>query len=101
MLLLSVRLALPLSPLQAELVDTPAAATEHAAYSATATLEEGGEVTVGIARADGSKCNRCWNYSTHVGSDSQHPELCERCLPVIKESGFTPPAKPELETVAP
>ena len=39
------------------------AGTEAAPYCATATLEEGGgEVTVGVARADGHKCNRCWNY---------------------------------------
>ena len=48
---------------QAQLVDSPAAATDGAAYSATAALEEGGiEVVVGVARADGHKCNRCWNY---------------------------------------
>ena len=49
---------------QAQLVESPAAAAEGAAYSATAVLEEAGgsEVTVGVARADGRKCNRCWNY---------------------------------------
>ena len=52
---------------QAQLVDSPAAATDGAAYSATATLEEGGiEVVVGVARADGHKCNRCWNYRCAV-----------------------------------
>ena len=30
--------------------------------------------------------------STHVGSDAKHPELCERCLPVINEMGFEAPA---------
>ena len=29
--------------------------------------------------------------STHVGADSEHPELCERCAPVVKEIGFVPP----------
>lgn len=37
--------------------------------------------------------------STHVGSDSEHPELCERCAPVVRELGFSPPAK--LEPVTP
>ncbi|KAI7846319.1 hypothetical protein COHA_000156 [Chlorella ohadii] len=79
---------------QAELVASPEAASEgeFAAYAARAELEEGGGlVAVGIARADGRKCNRCWNYSTHVGSDSEHPELCERCAPVVREIGFAPP----------
>jgi len=48
---------------QADLTDSPAAATAGAAYSATITLTEAGsEVTVGVARADGTKCKRCWNY---------------------------------------
>ncbi|PSC70632.1 isoleucine-tRNA ligase [Micractinium conductrix] len=78
---------------QAELADSPAGAAEGAAYSASAELDEGGgAVTLGVARADGAKCKRCWNYSTHVGSDAKHPELCERCLPVINEMGFEAPA---------
>ena len=40
---------------------------------------------VEIKRADGSKCERCWNYSTHVGESSEYPTVCERCLPVVKE----------------
>jgi isoleucyl-tRNA synthetase len=41
------------------------------------------ELRVEVARARGGKCERCWNYSEAVGSDAQHPGLCERCLPVI------------------
>ncbi len=39
-----------------------------------------------IEKADGQKCARCWNYSAHVGKDQEHPTLCERCLPIIKET---------------
>ena len=34
---------------------------------------------------------RCWNYSTKVGQDAAHPQLCERCLPVIRGMGFEIP----------
>ncbi|MGC8764439.1 MAG: isoleucine--tRNA ligase [Brevinematia bacterium] len=34
--------------------------------------------------ADGKKCARCWNYSVEVGKFEDHPELCERCYPVVK-----------------
>ena len=37
-----------------------------------------------------SSC-RCWNYSTQCGQDAAHPELCERCLPVIQRIDFTVP----------
>jgi isoleucyl-tRNA synthetase len=41
------------------------------------------EVTV--QRADGKKCERCWNYSTHVGENPRYPTICERCSEVIAE----------------
>jgi isoleucyl-tRNA synthetase len=43
-----------------------------------------------IARADGTKCERCWNYSTHVGESAVYPTVCERCVKAlgeIEESG--------------
>jgi isoleucyl-tRNA synthetase len=36
-------------------------------------------------RAHGKKCERCWNYSTHVGESADYPTLCERCLKAIDE----------------
>jgi isoleucyl-tRNA synthetase len=35
---------------------------------------------VGVSRAKGAKCNRCWNYSGTVGANAEHPTLCARCL---------------------
>ena len=37
-----------------------------------------------VERAPGGKCQRCWNWSTKVGSFADEPELCERCYPVVK-----------------
>ncbi|MBI3894618.1 MAG: isoleucine--tRNA ligase, partial [Acidobacteria bacterium] len=39
---------------------------------------------VAVRRAEGQKCERCWNYSTHVGEDPDFPTVCERCAPAIK-----------------
>jgi isoleucyl-tRNA synthetase len=44
-----------------------------------------GSVHVEIKKADGQKCERCWNYSTHVGEDKDYPTVCERCSAVLKE----------------
>jgi isoleucyl-tRNA synthetase len=44
-----------------------------------------GGVTVTVDKAAGTKCERCWNYSVHVGEDSAHPTVCERCSAVLKE----------------
>jgi len=40
---------------------------------------------VSIQRADGKKCERCWNFSTHVGENSRYPTVCERCSEAIAE----------------
>ena len=39
---------------------------------------------VSVCPARGAKCSRCWNYSEQVGTDAEHPELCERCQPVVR-----------------
>jgi isoleucyl-tRNA synthetase len=44
-----------------------------------------GGVHVEVKKADGAKCERCWNYSTHVGEDKEYPTVCERCSAVLKE----------------
>jgi isoleucyl-tRNA synthetase len=44
-----------------------------------------GGVVVKVAKAAGQKCERCWNYSTHVGEDPLYPTVCERCSAVLKE----------------
>jgi isoleucyl-tRNA synthetase len=44
-----------------------------------------GSVHVEVKKADGLKCERCWNYSTRVGEDKDYPTVCERCSAVLKE----------------
>lgn len=38
---------------------------------------------IGVLQADGQKCDRCWNYSTHVGENAAHPLICERCVAAL------------------
>jgi len=40
---------------------------------------------VSIQKADGAKCERCWNYSTHVGENARYPTVCERCSRALGE----------------
>ncbi|HEY9736170.1 MAG TPA: class I tRNA ligase family protein, partial [Trichocoleus sp.] len=39
---------------------------------------------VGVADAEGQKCDRCWNYSVQVGQSTEHPTICERCIEVLQ-----------------
>jgi len=42
-------------------------------------------LSVAVVRADGTKCERCWNYSTHVGESTDYPTVCERCVKALNE----------------
>jgi isoleucyl-tRNA synthetase len=56
-----------------------------------ATLEQGPSdngtsgVKVEVRKAEGTKCERCWNYSVHVGEDKDYANVCERCSAVLRE----------------
>jgi isoleucyl-tRNA synthetase len=47
--------------------------------------EESKEVNVQVERAEGKKCDRCWNYSTRVGESERYPTVCERCVAALTE----------------
>jgi isoleucyl-tRNA synthetase len=38
-----------------------------------------------VEKAPGQKCERCWNYSTHVGENERYPTVCERCSAALAE----------------
>ncbi|MEP0870622.1 isoleucine--tRNA ligase [Trichocoleus desertorum AS-A10] len=63
---------------QVELLDSPAA-LEGLQYSSQSDA-----LGIGVVKADGEKCDRCWNYSTHVGESAAHSLLCERCEPALE-----------------
>jgi isoleucyl-tRNA synthetase len=43
-------------------------------------LVKGDGLAVAVTRADGEKCERCWNYSTRIGESTEFPTVCERCV---------------------
>jgi len=42
-------------------------------------------VIVKVLPAEGRKCERCWNYSPHVGESTRYPDVCERCVTALEE----------------
>ena len=58
---------------QVELLDSNDA-IESAEFNSTSDLAK-----IGVLKADGEKCERCWNYSTRVGEFEDDPTICERC----------------------
>ncbi len=48
-------------------------------------VHEGDALKVQIQKADGAKCERCWNYSVRVGESETYPTVCERCAAALNE----------------
>ncbi len=42
------------------------------------------DIEILVEKAEGEKCERCWHYSTGVGSYAKHPTLCERCASIVE-----------------
>jgi isoleucyl-tRNA synthetase len=37
-------------------------------------------LSVGVEKARGAKCERCWIYDESIGADPAHPTVCGRCV---------------------
>ncbi len=44
---------------------------------------DGPSAEIVVTQAEGTKCGRCWTYTTEVGQNQSHPELCGRCVEAI------------------
>ena len=67
------------------LIVSKATLKPEAEAPADAVTEEGVDgVRVMVHRAEGTKCERCWNYRDDVGQDADHPTICGRCATVLK-----------------
>jgi len=47
-------------------------------------VEGDGELSVEVAPAGGSKCERCWSVSEEVGRQAVHSGVCPRCAAVLE-----------------
>jgi isoleucyl-tRNA synthetase len=64
---------------QAEVKKTEAVSPEKAQ-----AVDEALGISVEVGKAEGEKCERCWNFRSAVGADAQHPTLCDRCLEAVR-----------------
>ena len=42
---------------------------------------------IALHKAEGEKCPRCWHYTTDVGQNAEHAEVCGRCVTNIAGNG--------------
>jgi isoleucyl-tRNA synthetase len=55
---------------------------ENAPVEAFSSQEMPG-LKIGVSRADGDKCARCWTISPELGQDEHYPDICPRCSRVM------------------
>jgi isoleucyl-tRNA synthetase len=48
-----------------------------------------GQIVASTLPAGGKKCERCWNYSVHVGEDWRWPTVCERCSAALGQMNLS------------
>ncbi len=41
-------------------------------------------LNIGVLKATGNRCERCWSYDVSVGSELKHKTLCKRCYDVVE-----------------
>jgi len=46
--------------------------------------EQNSALRIGVTRAPGHKCERCWFYTEDHGRDDNHPTVCGRCARVLR-----------------
>ena len=46
--------------------------------------------TTVFAKADGTRCERCWRYTDDVGDEGMYPSVCARCADALEKIGIAP-----------
>jgi isoleucyl-tRNA synthetase len=46
-------------------------------------LELADETDVVVLKAEGEKCERCWQYAIDIGASAQFPNVCKRCADTL------------------
>jgi isoleucyl-tRNA synthetase len=49
------------------------------------SLDKGDALAVKVERAGGVKCERCWKYTSDVGSKPAFPTICGPCADAVNE----------------
>lgn len=46
-------------------------------------LAKGDEIEIAVSKADGAKCERCWQYATALTQSGPFPNVCKRCADTL------------------
>ncbi|SEB37273.1 isoleucine--tRNA ligase [Terriglobus roseus] len=46
------------------------------------------DTQVEFAKAEGTRCDRCWRYTDDVGAEGRYPTVCARCADALEKIGY-------------
>ena len=46
------------------------------------------DTQVEFAKAEGTRCDRCWRYTDDVGNEGRYPTVCARCADALEKIGY-------------
>ncbi len=49
--------------------------------------KESDQTKMSAEKSRHQKCQRCWNFFSSVGGNSEYPDLCRRCVEVVEQAG--------------
>jgi isoleucyl-tRNA synthetase len=75
---------------QVHLVDSEAEVTKNCDAALCQVKDTVSGAVVGIKRATGSKCSRCWYYGELSPPEAELPHICPRCTAAVKAQGGLP-----------
>ncbi len=79
----AVQLSLPDSPLLNNDLATDEALGEFLIVSDLKIVRGAPELGAEVKPTENAKCQRCWRHLSTVGSQAEHPALCDRCADVV------------------
>ena len=88
---LEARVRLTASPELYRLLERYAAELPALFIVSQVVVQSGGTgepLRVNVEKADGAKCERCWNYSPQVGQSTKYATVCERCVEALDQMGY-------------
>jgi len=61
--------------------------TERSDNAVHYTLAAGDELWVTVSASMHDKCERCWHHCENIGSNKNHPGICDRCVENVDGNG--------------
>jgi len=61
--------------------------SEKPSHANHVTLNNGDEIWIDAFVSSHKKCIRCWHHRDDTGSNSEHPDLCSRCIENVEGNG--------------